>query len=293
MTELQEIRLGYTPSSAPTTTLRVDTNCGPVTVTMSGDPDNPALFPLVTLHDFGFDHVSQFQTFQKSGEEAARFLAQFRTYHIDLPGCEEGAGDVTGPVPTLDELASVIAHVRTSCSITDKMVLLGVGAGANIAMRYMTTHTKTVLGVILVEATNDFESWTKWTQDKITDMVTKPSELFSIRTEKPGEMANTLLDKHFGRSVSPTPILSDSRRYLIHRMLSNGNVNNYYRYYESFYNRKPLPPTAFNENTVVPSLVISARQSWRNDASVDLRATLQTGGKGRLCWNQVHVFCYR
>eukprot|EP00116_Pleurobrachia_bachei_P008656 sb/3468918/ len=220
MTELQEIRLGYTPSSAPTTTLRVDTNCGPVTVTMSGDPDNPALFPLVTLHDFGFDHVSQFQTFQKSGEEAARFLAQFRTYHIDLPGCEEGAGDVTGPVPTLDELASVIAHVRTSCSITDKMVLLGVGAGANIvitsmsshifsqlslpystslslslsfshslclslsplspslplslsfspAIRYMTTHTKTVLGVILVEATNDFESWTKWTQDKITDM---------------------------------------------------------------------------------------------------------------------------
>ena len=39
------------------------------------------------------------------------------------------------------------------------------------AMRYMIKHTRTVLGVILVEVTNDSETWTKWTQDKITDLV--------------------------------------------------------------------------------------------------------------------------
>ena len=38
-------------------------------------------------------------------------------------------------------------------------------------MRYMLKHTRNVLGAILIEVTNDSETWVKWTQDKITDMV--------------------------------------------------------------------------------------------------------------------------
>ena len=35
----------------------------------------------------------------------------------------------------------------------------------------MMKHTRHVLGAILIEVTNDAESWVKWTQDKITDLV--------------------------------------------------------------------------------------------------------------------------
>ena len=51
-----------------------------------------------------------------------------------MSGCEEGAGDIGGQYPSLDELAGIVAHVRSSLSITDPMVVLGVGAGANIGM---------------------------------------------------------------------------------------------------------------------------------------------------------------
>lgn len=279
MAELQEIKLGYSAAATPRTTVKVDTNCGVVSVTIVGERENNKLFPLITLHDFGFDHESQFRSLERSGEDADKFFAQFVTYHIDLPGCEEDAGDVAGPYPSLDELAGIIVHVRSSLSITDPIVLLGVGAGANIAMRYMVKHTRTVVGVILVEVTNDSETWTKWTQDKITDLIMKPSDVVTARTRTPGELASSLLDKHFGRTASPTHILTDCRQYLTQRMLTSLNIKNLGLYQQSFYQRKPIPSTDFTEKTVVPALVISGKQSWRNDASIDARAELQTSGK--------------
>lgn len=279
MTELQEIKLGYSAASNPRSTVTVDTNCGPVSVTVVGERTNSKLFPLITLHDFGFDHESQFQSLERSGEDADKFFSQFVTYHVDMPGCEEGAGDISGQYSSLDDLASIIAHVRSSLSITDPMVLLGVGAGANIALRYMLKHTRTVLGVILVEVTNDSETWTKWTQDKITDLIMKPSEVVTARTKTPAEQASSLLDKQFGRTTSPTHILTDCRQYLNQRLLTSQNIKNINLYQQSFYQRKPIPSSEFNGNTVVPALVISGKQSWRNDASIDVRAELQQSGK--------------
>ena len=50
----------------------------------------------------------------------------------------------------------------------DDVVILKVETPA---MRYMMNHYRSVLGAVLIEATNDSETWVKWTQDKITDMV--------------------------------------------------------------------------------------------------------------------------
>jgi len=279
MTELQEIKLGYSAAANPRSTVSVDTNCGKVSVTVVGERTNNKLFPLITLHDFGFDHESQFRALERSGEDADKFFSQFVTYHIDMPGSEEGAGDVSGQYASLDDLASIVAHVRSALSITDPMVLLGVGAGANVAMRYMLKHARTVLGVILVEVTNDSETWTKWTQDKITDLITKPSEVVSARTRTPAELASSLLDKHFGRSTSPTHILTDCRQYLTQRLLTSQNIKNINLYQQSFYQRKPVLLSDFNGDTVVPALVIAGKQSWRNDASVEVRSQLQQSGK--------------
>lgn len=279
MAELQEIKLGFSVSSAPRATVTVDTNCGPVSVTIVGERTNNKLFPLITLHDFGFDHVSQFRSLERSCEDAAKFFSQFVTYHIDLPGSEEGAGDVTSQYASLDDLASIVAHVRSALNITDMMVLLGVGAGANIAMRYMVKHTKTVLGLILVEVTNDSETWTKWTQDKITDLVMKPSDIVGLRSKTPEELASSLLDKHFGRTACPTHILTDCRQYLTQRLLTSQNMKNVSLYQQSYYQRTPIPTADLNANTVVPTLIISGKQSWRNDASIEARAELTPSGK--------------
>ena len=59
---------------------------GSVSVTIVGERTNTKLFPLITLHDFGFDHESQFRSLERSGEDADKFFSQFVTYHIDLPG---------------------------------------------------------------------------------------------------------------------------------------------------------------------------------------------------------------
>ena len=53
-------------------------------------------------------------------------------YMSPISGSEERAGDVTSQYASLDDLASIVAHVRSALNITDMMVLLGVGAGANI-----------------------------------------------------------------------------------------------------------------------------------------------------------------
>ena len=61
-------------------------SAGAVSVTIVGERENNKLFPLITLHDFGFDHEAQFRSLERSGEDADKFFAQFVTYHIDLPG---------------------------------------------------------------------------------------------------------------------------------------------------------------------------------------------------------------
>ena len=57
----------------------------------------------------------------------------YSVYLIEhLPGCEEDAGDITGQYADMDNLPDIITHVRSALNISGAMVLLGVGAGANI-----------------------------------------------------------------------------------------------------------------------------------------------------------------
>lgn len=278
VTEMKEITLDVNYSDLEILH-KVETNCGTVHVHVVGEPSNKKLFPLVTLHDYAFNHKSQFHSFQKSGEEAIDVLSNFVTYHIDLPGQEDKAGVYEQEYPSMDDLSGIIAHVRTALNIEQPIVLLGVGAGGNIALRYMIKHPKTVRGAVLIDVTNDTETWTKWAQNKITDAVTRPTELFRIREFEGVDAANFLLERHYGRTKPVNCMVDDSRRYLLDYMISNCNTGNQMKFYNSYAQRNILTSEEMKIKQQCPILMISGRQSWKNDACIDLRAELQEAGR--------------
>ena len=69
--------------------------------------------------------------------------------HVDLVGQEDGAEDLDGPFPTMqqigEDLVNILDHLRIKCVIG-----LGEGAGANIMLRFGAMHVQRCLGVICV-----------------------------------------------------------------------------------------------------------------------------------------------
>ena len=142
----------------------------------------------------------------------------------------------------------------------------------------MVKHSKTVLGCILVELENNAEGWLSWTQNKLADLVSKPSSLVSVRGKTKTEMAYELMDKHFGRASPPNMILEDYKSYALSEITGSCNAENMVKYYHSFVKRSAVILDAVDNREKPPVLVISGRQSWRNDATVESRSALHNSG---------------
>jgi len=134
-----------------------------VRVTVVGDPS--ARGKLVTFHDIGLNHRSCFTRFfqMRRGEKRDKKVwEQFVIYHIDAPGHEEEAQDIDQDSIQMEDLVgvveSVVDHFKMGC-----FVGFGVGAGANVLLRFAVKKPEFVQALMLVGANiksaSESEQW--------------------------------------------------------------------------------------------------------------------------------------
>ncbi|XP_054714465.1 protein NDRG3-like [Uloborus diversus] len=167
----------------------IDTEYGTITVSVQGDRNKP---PILTFHDIGLNHVSNFQAFFNYIDTRI-LMESFAVYHVNAPGQAEGAPNLPENFiyPTMDQLAETLVPVMKFYSLKH-FIGFGVGAGANILARFALEHPDCVDGLFLINPTCTVSGWTEWGYQKLNVMHLKSS----------GMTASTLdymMWHHFGR----------------------------------------------------------------------------------------------
>ncbi|CAL4965789.1 unnamed protein product [Urochloa decumbens] len=144
---------------------RVRTRHGPLSVSVYGDEDKPAL---VTYPDVALNHMSCFQGLFFCPEAASLLLHNFCVYHITPQGHELGAASISSdvPVPSVDDLADQVADVLDFFSL-GAVMCLGVTAGAYVLTLFATKYRERVLGLMLVSPLCKAPSWSEWLYNKV------------------------------------------------------------------------------------------------------------------------------
>lgn len=142
----------------------LDTGKGKMCVAVTGNPTGPAL---ITFHDLALNYLSNFQTFFSTPAMSA-VVSRFCIYHVNAPGQEEGARDLStdAPYPTLDQLSEMVEYVCHNYGISH-CICLGVGLGANVLVRLAKRRPRLVDGLILVNCGSQTSGWLDWAYHKI------------------------------------------------------------------------------------------------------------------------------
>ncbi|OQR78560.1 protein NDRG1-like [Tropilaelaps mercedesae] len=139
---------------------RIDTPYGVFTVTSVGDP---RLSALVTVHDIGLNHDSNFNSFFKN-PEVYNLTCNVCVFHIDMPGQESGAETLVvnqKTYPTILELVSGFEFVLAEYRI-ENFIGLGYGAGAYILSLLALANPELVSNLVLINASAEPATWTDY-----------------------------------------------------------------------------------------------------------------------------------
>ena len=78
--------------------------------------------------------------------------------HVCLPGQDQGAEELTESFPSLSALGLNLVNILDQLRVS-RVVLMGSGAGANIAARFAMNHPGRVQGVLLVDCKHAVASY--------------------------------------------------------------------------------------------------------------------------------------
>ncbi|KAI1703381.1 ndr family domain-containing protein [Ditylenchus destructor] len=144
---------------------KVQTAFGHVKVSIYGDNRNkPAI---LTFHDIGLDSENNFQNFFQFAT-VADLTSKFCIYNINAPGQEIEAKPLPENFvyPSMDGLAQIVANVVDHFGFSS-FIGLGVGAGANVLLRYALNHQSKLTALILVNACITRAGWIEWGYEKV------------------------------------------------------------------------------------------------------------------------------
>lgn len=117
--------------------MHVDTPSGAVAVTVAGDLKGARL-TVLTYGDVGSNHRVCVNPWVQVMQDHKPFH-DMSVVNVDPPGHEDGAKPLVGPYPTMDELAAQVDAVVRALKVP-VFVGLGVGAGANVLLRYAARY---------------------------------------------------------------------------------------------------------------------------------------------------------
>lgn len=142
----------------------VNTDFGSIHVVHQGadhrtTPSRPVI---LTYHDLGLNHITNFQSFFGS-PDMQLLLRSFSVLHVNAAGQEEGAASLPDRFcyPNMDQMAEQLEAVCQHFKV-NTLIGFGVGLGANVLSRFALQRPKRVDGLFLINATAGPSSWTEW-----------------------------------------------------------------------------------------------------------------------------------
>lgn len=138
----------------------IETKCGPLTIARQQDTYHPYKSSIITYHDIGLNHVSNFTSFFELRDNHP-IIQTFNILHIIAPGQDGSRLTQDYQYPSLDELADQIQDVINYYHIKC-FVGLGVGAGSNILTRFALKNSKSIQGLFLINPSCTQSSWFDW-----------------------------------------------------------------------------------------------------------------------------------
>ncbi|XP_053206688.1 protein NDRG3-like [Panonychus citri] len=178
---------------------QIETHYGNILVAKQGADHKQNKPVILTYHDIGLNHVSNFQAFFNY-MDMRLFLQSFAVIHINAPGQEENAAPLPESFvyPTMDQLAEQIEAVCKFYGIKN-FIGFGVGAGANILSRFALRNPGVVDGLYLVNCTASQSSWSEYLYQKMNVYYLTSTAALVSSTTFPQSVQDYLLWYHFGR----------------------------------------------------------------------------------------------
>nr|XP_006822203.1 PREDICTED: protein NDRG3-like [Saccoglossus kowalevskii] len=206
----------------------VETSFGAVHVATHGNRSKPAI---LTFHDIGLNHVSQFQGFF-SYIDMEPLLKHFCVYHVNAPGQELGGNTrpATSVYPTMDEISETLLDVMNHFGLK-RFIGFGVGAGANIIARFALNFPEKVDALFFINCISTQAGWMEWGYQKVSS--------FHLRGNRVTKFTEDyLLWHHFGKKT--LEVNHDLVHVYKESMLKNINPVNLASFIETYIKRTDL-----------------------------------------------------
>lgn len=218
---------------------KVSTAYGNIKVSIYGDRK---MHPIVTFHDIGLDSESSFQNFLQFGA-VAEFSEKFCIYNINAIGQAMDASPLREnfQYPSLDDMATQIENVVEHFGLKS-FIGLGVGAGANIMMRYALKHEEKVDALILINLVATAGGWIEWAYQKANISYLRSTGMTSFTVDY-------LMWHHFGKRLEEYN-QDLVREYRAH-FQNLPNPRNLAFFIESYLQRTPLQFSRDGENGLI------------------------------------------
>jgi len=179
--------------------------CGPISIYVQGDFEKRRSGNVfMTIHNVG----SSFQSMVDfvNHEDMAQLKDRCLFLHVSVYGQSHKAPDLTHTFPSLQDIGMNLVTVLDQMSIKE-VVVIGDGAGANIALRFGLYHPTRTAGLVLMNCTGtesnktmmDSIMSTIWGADRTADdpelnksNVSKYSDAFGLRTNMLEQLAERI-----------------------------------------------------------------------------------------------------
>lgn len=129
--------------------LNISTNkCGTLRVYVQGNlEEKEGKTVFVTIHDIGVNHKSWMKFVEEDVMSDMRASSIF--LHVCLPGQGENEAVLEGEFPPLNDIGEELYRVVDAAGVKTCLVM-GDGAGANVACRFALSHPGRVVGMVLI-----------------------------------------------------------------------------------------------------------------------------------------------
>lgn len=121
----------------------------------------------LTVHDIGVNYNSWLRFVNSAPMAQIRERSIF--VHVDLQGQEDGAEDMTGNFPSMQEIGEDLVNILDTLRIKC-VVGLGEGAGANIMLRFGMMHVTRCLGIVCINPNQTANSFMDGIMDRMKKM---------------------------------------------------------------------------------------------------------------------------
>jgi len=233
---------------------------------------------IVTVHDIGTSHQSllSFCSLPCIKEVAQRSLI----VHVCLPGQEPQADELDGQYPSMQDLSVGVESLLNLLQLS-QVIMMGVGAGANICLRLALAHPDKVLGIIAVQPVISAPGMLEQVKGRAVGADLKSSY---------GRNSDQFLVQHnFGNFENPSDELLSLINKYKDNLHSNINARNLQFFVDSFMKRNDLCEE-FKKNLNCDILILVGENSEYVNQAVKLNQVLSTKASDKvsfLKWKNV------